>query len=307
MKKLAFSLFLIAIVVISTVIIKYWGNPKMDISDKGLEIALLKSMEETQKDNKKLEQLVMKASQELNNKGYDQLTLGFSFDEHTLTVQVPDEEFVKVNRGKVENIILNVAKEMEFQHLDVEFIVLENYLIGSMEQKKITESINSTSKVITDLLKEKGAINYSITMHPKNEIIIEGTDIDYTKKDEMEKLIAHTIFSKTNMNFTVKIQKISANRIREQNWQPVFTAIIEETRNKFDEYRGFAYSFHPEPLQIIIKTDLEKPKWLWGSKRKVKQIKKYVDKVIELKSAEISIEKIPYEIIIRDKNNQIIK
>lgn len=307
MKKVAFALLLIVIVTISTVILKYLGNPEMDISDKDLEIALLKSMEESKKNNKKLEQLLTKASLELNNIGYGKFALGFSNDDRILTVQVLDEELIKTNKVKVENIILNVAKEMEFQNFDIEFIVLDNYMKVSMEQKKIIESSNRASKVITDVLEEKGITNYSLTMYPKNEIIIEGTDANLAEKDELEKFIAHTIFSKTNMSFTVKIRKMGENQIRDQIWQPVFTTIREETKNEFVEYRGFAYSFHPEPLQIIIKTDLEKSKWLIGSNRKAKQIKKYVDKIIELKRQELSIEKIPYEIIIRDKNDKIIK
>lgn len=86
----------------------------------------------------------------------------------------------------------------------------------------------------------------------------------------------------------------------------MFSSINEETKKEFKEYRGFAYSFHPEPLQIIIKTNLEKPKWYWNSNQKVLEITTYVDKIIELKTEELSIEEIPYEIIIRDKNDKKI-
>ena len=112
--------------------------------------------------------------------------------------------------------------------------------------------------------------------------------------------------NKTNLDFTIKFQKKSESAIRDQQWQPIFEAVREETNKKYEEYRGFAYSFHPEPLQIIIKTDLNTPKWFSHSNKKVKQITEYVDKIIELKRDELSIEEIPYKIIIRDKNDNNI-
>lgn len=275
-------------------------------SEEKIEISLVKSRGDTQQEKKKIEQLLTKASQELNNKGYEQIGLGFSPDDRIISVQVQDEEFVKKNRSIVENIVLNVAKEVELQDVNVDFRVLENYVEISQEQQNLNESLSEASKVISDLLKEQGFNISLISLHPKKEIIIEGTSGDLANKDEIEKMVAKTVLSKTNMNFTVKIQKKSTVEIREENWQPVLNSIREETQKQFKEYRGFAYSFHPEPLQIIIKTNLEKPKWYWNSNQKVSEITTYVNKIIELKTEELSIEETPYEIIIRDKNNKKI-
>lgn len=293
------TVFLILIITVYFVVIEKKSEEK-------IEIALVKSMEGTQKEKKKIEELLTRASQELNNKGYEQIGLSYSPDDRTISVQVQDEEFFKKNRSIVENIVLNVAKEVELQDVNVDFRVLENYIKINQEQQKLNESLSEASKVISDLLKEQGLNIYLISLHPKKEIIIEGTSGDLANKDEIEKMVAKTVLSKTNMNFTVKIQKKSKVETRDQNWQPVFSSINEETKKEFKEYRGFAYSFHPEPLQIIIKTNLEKPKWYWNSNQKVSEITIYVDKIIELKTEELSIEEIPYEIIIRDKNDKKI-
>ncbi|MEG0259993.1 MAG: hypothetical protein RR651_08985, partial [Lysinibacillus sp.] len=123
-------------------------------------------------------------------------------------------------------------------------------------------------------------------------------------KEEIEELIADSIFSNTNKRFTVTVKEQSKNQIVDQQWQPIFSAIIDETSKEFKEYRGFAYSFHPKPLQIIIKTNLGKWKWFRNSDSSIDQIEKYTEKVIALKRAELSIKAIPYEIIILDKNDR---
>ncbi|MGN7478612.1 hypothetical protein ACTHOQ_12220 [Solibacillus silvestris] len=109
------------------------------------------------------------------------------------------------------------------------------------------------------------------------------------------------------MIIRLRFEKKSESAIRDQQWQPILSAISEETNKRFEEYRGFAYSFHPEPLQIIIKTNIDSPKWFGNPDKKINQIAEYVDIIIKLKREELSIEEIPYEIIITDKNDKEVK
>ncbi|WP_404450686.1 hypothetical protein LG329_09980 [Virgibacillus necropolis] len=90
----------------------------------------------------------------------------------------------------------------------------------------------------------------------------------------------------------------------DQKWAPIFRSIMEETSKKFDEYRGFASSFHPKPLQIIIKTDLHESKWWWNTDKKVEEIVDYVEAIIDIKREELAVEKIPLDIIVRGENNK---
>ena len=159
------------------------------------------------------------------------------------------------------------------------------------------------------LLNEEGYESYSIATNPNNEIVIEiqETKEGLKKIEEIEELIAQKMLSQSNMELGFKIRKKSKSAILNQEWQPILDAIREETEKKFTEYRGFAYSFHPEPLQIIIKTNIDSPKWFSNSDKKANQMTKYVDKIIQLKREEHSIEEISYEIIIRDKENKLAR
>lgn len=162
----------------------------------------------------------------------------------------------------------------------MDYIVLDGYELSEEDGK-----LNDVLKITLDLLKANGydKTKYSLTIDPSKGIIIEVTDGELINKNEIEKLIANSVYANTSMNFKVFIKEKSKSKIKDQEWQPVFSAIRDETKKEFKEYSGFAYSFHPEPLQIIIKTDLKKPKGFWQSKKKVKQLIDYVDKIIELK------------------------
>jgi len=269
---------------------------------------LAASMEETKKENQMIEALMTNVSQEFIENGYGEATLSFSSEERLLRVQVKDEKFVD-NHGKgMKTLIHDVSKEIKFEDLEVIFDIVDIQVEVSEEEKKQTELLNETIKITSELLKEKNYQFSSVNINHTTsfiEIRIEGTKEYYNAvKDEISNLVADAISSKTNMNFDVKVTRRSENEVRDEKWHPLFTTIREETDKKFEEYKGFAYSFHPEPLQIIIKTDLDKSKWWWNSDKKVKEIENYVQEIIELKREELVIEEIPYEIIIRGKKSK---
>ncbi len=307
MKKIVIGIVLVIIIFGSTLVFASnkdkSGNAK---SDEQIENELVKSMKETKKEKEKMEKLFTSSSKELKDKGYGEIPLSYSHEDRILTAQVNDKDFLEENKGQIENIIVNTAEEVGFNNFDIKFRIVDSNITRNKEDKKLMESIHKVSNVVSDVLKDKGYnLSYSIMVKPKKEIIIEGTKKDLVENGELEKLISNAILSKTNMNYTVKLKNKSESEIRDQEWQPIFTAISEETNKKFKEYRGFASSFHPQPLQIIIKTKINNS-WFKNSDDKVKEIENYVDKIIELKIDELSIKEIPYEIIIRDKNNKKI-
>lgn len=281
------------------------SNESASVNTDELENALVKSMEETKKEKKKFEQFFTKSSQELNNNGY-QVGLSFSHEDQNLTVQVQDKAFLEANKTNIEKIIHNTAKEIGFLGFKVDFLTMDSFPALSEEDEKERESIERVYEEVSALLREKGYQHYSISTDPNNEVIIEieGTKEDLKKSKEIEELISQTILSKSNLDFKIKLRKKSESAIRDQEWKPIFDSIRVESEKKFKEYRGFAYSFHPEPLQIIIKTNIDSSKWFGNSDKKINQITEYIDKIIELKREEFSIKEMPYEIIIRDKNDK---
>ena len=307
-KVLIVLVVLLLIITASFMLLKKNSNKSASLNTEEIEKTLLISMEETKTEKKKIEQFLTKSSEELNDNGY-QVGLSFSPEERNLTVQVQDKAFLEANKVNIEKIIHNTAKKIGFQDFKVDILTLDSYPTLSEEDDQLRKSMIKVFEEISALLKEKGYHSNSITTNPNNEIIIEiqgmKEDLEKSKEfEELEKIIVQTILSKTNLDFTVKLRKKSESAIRDQEWQPIFDAIREETNKKFEEYRGFAYSFHPEPLQIIIKTNIDSSKWVGNSNKKLNQITEYVDKIIELKREEFLIEEIPYEIIIRDKNDK---
>lgn len=312
MKKVLIGfVVLLFIITASYMLVKNDSNKSASEKSETIKDSLIRSMEETKAEKQKLEQFLTQTSKELNDNGF-QVGLGFSHEERNLTVQGQDKAFLEANKMNIEKIIRNTAKTIGFQEFTVDFLALENLPTLSEDDEKLRKSMVKVIEEIRALLKEKGYPSNSISTNPNNEIIIEihGTkeDLENSKEiEELEKMIDQTILSKTELDYTVRIRKKSESAIRDQEWQPIIGAIIEETNKKFEEYRGFAYSFHPEPLQIIIKTNIDSPKWFGNSDKKINQMIEYVDQIIELKREELSIEEIPYKIIIMDKNDKEVK
>ncbi|MFJ5770064.1 hypothetical protein [Psychrobacillus sp. NPDC093180] len=274
------------------------------------EKTLAESMAETKKEHQKVEEFLMELNQRLEHKDFGEIGTTFSNEGHLLTLMVTDHTLVDQHEQEIKTLVHNIAKENKLEAINIHFEVSDRPNMMSEEDKKTNELINEVSTISAELLTEKGYSFNAMMVDPRKSNPYVDIRIDETKayddeaKDEIQLLISSAIFSKTNMNFDVKVTRKSENEIRDEKWQPIFDAIREETDKKFDEYKGFAYSFHPEPLQIIIKTDLIDSTWAWISNKKVEQIEKYVHDIIDLKREELAVEELPYEVIIRGKNHK---
>lgn len=279
-----------------------WSKAKSANSEDKLKTELAKRMDDTKKENKKVFELLTEISKGLGDKGFSQLGLSYSPEKREFTVQVKDEHSIEKSKKSIENFIVHTAKKNDFKNYKVNFLSLDHDEL-SEEDVKSRESMSEIAHLTSKLLEENGynRTHYSMT---DKEILIEIVDGNLINREEIEELIENAIFSKTSRRFTVTIKEENKNQILDQQWQPIFSAIIDETRKEFKEYRGFAYSFHPKPLQIIIKTNLDNRKWFGNSDRAINQIENYIEKIITLKRAELAIEEIPYEIIIRDKDDK---
>lgn len=296
-KRLLILLGTIACIVACFILVSNFNESEKKLSE---------SMEETKKEHQKIEALLTKASQEFRANGYGEASLSFSSEDRILRVQIRDEKFVDTHGKEMKSLIHDVSKEIKIEDIEIKFEVSNIRMGFSAEEIKLNEIIKTTS----ELLNKKNYRFSSLSIEPTSsnpiiEIRIEGTKEYFNAvKDEINLLVADAVSSKTKINYEVKVNRRSENEIRDEKWHPIFTTIREETDKKFGEYKGFAYSFHPEPLQIIIKTDLSESKWWWNSDKKVKEIEKYVQKIIKLKRDELLIEEIPYEIIIRGKDKK---
>ncbi|SER51748.1 hypothetical protein [Psychrobacillus sp. OK032] len=301
------SLTLLGVVLAWIIILSF-----LFVQSQNTEMTLAESIAETKKEQQKIEALLTKIQQTLDQKDYGEIGLTFSFEGRLLTVQVKNQAFLDQNEKKLKSLINDIVKEKKMDAINIQFEAFNTDSAMSEEDKKLNELIHEVSKITSESMNENGySINAMMiepkTSNPSIDIRIDGTKEYYDKvKDDIQQLVSNAVSSNTKINFEVKITRRTENDIREEKWQPIFSAIREETDKKFDEYRGFAYSFHPEPLQIVIKTDLRESKWAWNSNKKAEQIEKYVHEIIELKSKELSVEELPYEVIIRGKDNKRI-
>ena len=299
------SLTLLGVVLAWIIILSF-----LFVHSQNSEMTLAESMAETKNEQQKIESLLTKIQQTLVHKDYGEIGLNFSFEGRLLTVQVKDRAFIDQNEKKIKTLINDIAKEKKMDAINIQFEAVNTYSAMSEEDKKLNELIHEVSNITSESLNEKGYFINAMTIDPRTsnpfiEIRIDGTKEYYDQvKNNIQQLVSNAVSLSTKINFEVKITRRNENDIRDEKWQPIFSAIREESDKKFEEYRGFAYSFHPEPLQIIIKTDLSESKWAWNSKKKAEQIEKYVHEIIEIKWEELSIEELPYEVIIRGKDNK---
>ncbi|MGE7835667.1 hypothetical protein [Viridibacillus arvi] len=279
---------------------------------KNNETTLAESIVETKKGNQKIEELFTMVSQELEKENFGDIGMTFTSKERLITVQVKDQDYIDKNEVKIKTLVNEVVHELKLDAIKIQFKSLDSYNSISEKDKKLNDLTNEISEIASKLLRDKGYV-YTAVIDPsspnpfiKIQIINETNEKINKVNDELQKRIKKAIFSKTKMNFTVTFLGQSGDEKREQKWQPIFTTISEEVDKKFEEYRGFAYSFHPKPLQIIIKTNIQKSKGFQISDKKVKKIGEYVNEIIKLKREELSVEAVPYEIIIRSKDNKRI-
>lgn len=182
---------------------------------------------------------------------------------------------------------------------------------NSSEEAQVNQIIDLASSAIFAILESEGIGRNMMVIdptvdNPYIEIIrVDGKELSSAETARVEKLIKDTVFTKTDVAFNVTLRPQTKEEIRDSQWSPIFQAVIDETEKKFKEYRGFAYSFSPEPLQIIIKTDLRDNKST-SNREKIEAIEQYANQIIERKIEELTVEKIAYKIIIRNNDNEEI-
>jgi len=182
---------------------------------------------------------------------------------------------------------------------------------NSSEEAQVNQIIDLASSAISAILESEGIGRNMMVIdptvdNPYIEIIrVDGKELSSAETARVEKLIKDTVFTKTDVAFNVTLRPQTKEEIRDSQWSPIFQAVIDETEKKFKEYRGFAYSFSPEPLQIIIKTDLRDNKST-SNREKIEAIEQYANQIIERKIEELTVEKIAYKIIIRNNDNEEI-
>lgn len=273
---------------------------------------IVQSLKETDDRNGKLDALYDEISKTLNeNKEYKgkvdvAMSTFFSSEPPSFTVWVGDEDFKQEHEDEIKDIILECARSYKIDGVEVVIEVGDN-VEPSEKNKELEKRTDELLTITQEVVKQKGytILASGVSMNPKEVSIlveIEGTEQHYKKvKNQLEKHVHDVIYAKKHEKFEVEVKRESEDEIKGQKWEPIFTAVMEETHKKFKETNGFAYSFHPKPLEIILKTSLSKGE---ETEEQAERIEEYARQVVEVKRKELSVEAIPYKIIIRDKDHK---
>ncbi|UOR13752.1 hypothetical protein [Halobacillus amylolyticus] len=289
----------------------YFGGSQT-AQGQNLKDSIKQSMKDTAEKNEKVEAFHKELNDKFKEEGFEG-SLSTSIDNHffskqpSVTVRVKEKRYKKEHESEIKQFIEGVVKPYNFGEVAIH-VKVEDRGIGDLseEDRRLQELTHELFEISRKVLEQEG-YNQVIAMRidPRKSkqmiyIKIEGTESYYNNvKEDIERLVHDTVSAKKGLDYPVKVERRSEAEIRDMKWSPIFHSIMEETDKKFDKVSGFAYSFHPKPLQIIIKTSLSDGWFSWGVKKQAEEIEKYVKQVIEIKREELSIEKIPYKIIIR--------
>ncbi|WP_409300781.1 hypothetical protein [Peribacillus sp. SCS-155] len=168
--------------------------------------------------------------------------------------------------------------------------------LSSRVTKATTESLQNAGYRVNNV----SVLTIPLAPKPIVEIKVEGTTKYYQNvQRDIKALAVHTVSAETKVEFDVNVKRKTESEIRDEKWTSILIAVSEEIHKKYKEYRGFAYSFKPAPLQITIVTDLTE-----ADEKKAKEIEKYTKGIIRSKVNELAVDTIPYSIIIKKRDDK---
>lgn len=245
---------------------------------------------------------------ELEEKGYRISGLGGNASHIFITIDGSEEYFHDV-REEVEQIAANILEEKEYDgyKIEVERQIDRPVPLIPERDQAISEALE---KSYDHLIK----LQFNVLSHgyqhlsPNSDKVIINIDIPNTEKriEEIKEIVNERLRAKNIDSYSIKINKIDlTQREKEAKWNEIFPVIIEGlTAKKEYNVTGFAYSFHPAPLQIIIKTSIKASDK--DADEKVRIIEDTINEFLNSKEIQNKIAGEPYKIIIRGEDKQKI-
>lgn len=245
---------------------------------------------------------------ELKQKGYKIAGIGGNAGNIFISIDGSEQYFKDVHED-VKEISSNILKANDYDgyEIKVERQIDRPVPIIPERNQSISEALE---KSYDQLIK----LQFNVLSHgyqhlaPNSDKVIINIDIPNTEKriGEIKKIVNESLKEKNIDSYSIKINKIDlAQREKEAKWNEMFNVIIEGLSAK-KEYQvtGFAYSFHPAPLQIIIKTSIKTTDK--DADEKVRKIEKTINEFLKSEEIQSKIGGDSYKIIIRGKDKQRI-
>ncbi|WP_102275316.1 DUF4030 domain-containing protein [Cytobacillus massiliigabonensis] len=246
---------------------------------------------------------------ELEEKGYHISGIGGNTRNMYITIDGSEQYFQDV-REEVEEIAKNILKEKEYDGYKIEV----EKQVDRVPDTSISERDQAISEALEESYNDLNELHFNVLSHgysytaPNSDKVIVNIDIPNTEKriEEIKQVVNDRLKTKNIDSFTIKINKINlSQKEKEAKWNEIFPVIIEGlTAKKEYKVTGFAYSFHPAPLQIIIKTSINASDK--DADERVRIIEETINEFLKSEEIQSKIGGDPYKIIIRGKDKQKI-
>jgi hypothetical protein len=242
------------------------------------------------------------------NTGVIDVAMRLDLKAPEVVIWVESEQVKIKNKKEFHRTVKKYAQKNDIENYSLDVKLGEiNKVKLSDEEKKLQQLEEEIIRIAAETIKQHGyeSKGIGVDRDPQTLTITidESKDTFDKVKNNLKKIIKRAIAKENKLNYKVELDRITDIEKTENDWYPVFDSISNETQKNFSEVTGFAYSFHPQPLQIIIKTSLKKGE---EGKENAAIIEEYTKSVTEIKRKEIGLEKIPYVIIIRDKKHDTL-
>lgn len=225
------------------------------------------------------------------------------------------EKYYQESKGPVKELVEKIVASRGYDAYSIKVLRASN-----LEKKlpQISERDQAIEDAMIQVEKEIKKLKikylsygyYHGYMHPSPNSKNITVELDIPNTEKREALIKKTvnqIFEARNIqSYSIKINQINlAQREKESQWDKIFQTIDEGlTAKKEYKVTGYAYSFHPAPLQIIIKTSIKNNDP--DAVERAGKIEKTVQEFLHSKEIKTKIEGQPYKIIVISKEKKQI-
>jgi hypothetical protein len=236
----------------------------------------------------------------LEKEGYKNLSLGMTPGEKVLfEIRLEgSEKDADRERGKITGIVEDILKSKGYDSYDIK---VTSFIPKVVEETEEEKQMTQLGVKLEDGLKSSGYDIININPYnPKIEVSIPLTEkrVDEIQKATIELAKANGSDKEVQMD-VVDVE----NNKREGMWMDYLRSIHEGLALK-KEYKvsGYAYSYKPEKVKIVIKTSMTASDE--GAKETVGKIRDEIKAFLDSGDLKAKVGNQPYVVIVRDKSGK---
>lgn len=219
------------------------------------------------------------------------------------------EQYVDEVKEEIKDKTKELLLDYQYDAFDVKVVKYQprKPTVMDEETKRYAEEAELLMKNVGDAFEEHGFTfnSFGVQHTQKERLLTMDVPDTETHVEEMKQVAKEVIDSLGFEDFKVKVRLIDMElQERERIWASKIIPVLHEGLRAKKEFhtKGMAYSFHPLPLQVIVKTTLK------STDDDAKQIAKKIEKTVEefLASEEIAplIEGEEYILIVRSSDQK---